>query len=234
MVDLIALIVVFIFLVVGYFKGVVAQLSSIAGFVVVYFFARPLGIRIEPLISEMLGSSSSTLRSVSIACVAVILYLACRFLGSGFESLFFKNQPMKSMNRMGGIIFGAVKGLCVVGIIFYLLGQLPQEPVQSAFPKLSQSKLYSFTLKQTQKLPPLELKRRTRELTKQPLQKASLPKPTLAKPNEKIEERISEDQLENVLLENHRKSRFIPDPLPKPSNKPVANSKGKLLNPAAN
>ena len=197
MIDLVALGILLVFAVIGYFKGFVTQAMSIAGFVTVYFFSRSFGEVLEPTVIGFLGSAKGYAMAVAILWAAILIYLGVWLVGLFIEKFIVKpNDSLKSMSRFSGGALGAVKGLCVVLVIFYLLYLVPQDFLNRTAPKVTSSVGYRLI----DKLPVLD-----RNEFSAMFSKASAPilsrTNAISKKQEKQIQRIESDMNENKLLE---------------------------------
>jgi uncharacterized membrane protein required for colicin V production len=145
MVDTILLIFIGLFILFGFFRGVVSQLAAIAGFIAAYYFSKPASVFLDEPVSKNLGSTQVYGKPFSILIAGFLIYLACRVLGFIFEKVFInRDESLKSINRVGGAFFGGIKGCCILLIVFFLLKLVPEDVLKARAPKLAQSEIYQF------------------------------------------------------------------------------------------
>lgn len=129
----------------GVIRGVVSQLMGIFGLILGVLFAGRLAPTVAPWLKAAFNLSTFMADKAALFAVGCAIYVACRLLGALVQkSLISKSRELKSINRLGGGIFGAVKGTFVVGLFLCFAAVLPKEWVRSWFPKLPQSQSYKL------------------------------------------------------------------------------------------
>ena len=126
--DLILILVLFVFVAFGFTMGLVQAIGAIIGIVlgtwVAGLYFEPVGAWLEPI---LLGQATTA----RIIAFIVIFTLVNRIVGLGFwfvNKIFkiFTIIPFtKSINRILGAILGLIEGVLAIGVIFYFVTQLP-------------------------------------------------------------------------------------------------------------
>ncbi|MEZ4845512.1 MAG: CvpA family protein [Bdellovibrionota bacterium] len=129
----------------GMIRGVVSQAMSITGLAAAYFFSAQLSDHIVAKIASVMGSSEVYARPFAVLWAAILIYIGCRLIGFGIEKLLVdQSDSLKAMNRIGGGVLGAIKGILILILAFYILRLVPQNQMESHAPKVLQSKMYQF------------------------------------------------------------------------------------------
>jgi membrane protein required for colicin V production len=122
--DLAILLILFLFLVKGLWKGLVRQLCSLAGIVLGIFLAWSFSATLGP---ELARLSGWPLR-VSIGVVGAMLFFAgvLVFFVLGFYLGKLATQPVLAvLNRFFGALFGLIEGVVIFAVVIYLLTLWP-------------------------------------------------------------------------------------------------------------
>lgn len=145
MIDYSALVIIALFAFFGFLRGVISQIMAIVGFAGVFLFAKPFSEKLDVHVVEFLGSPKPYAKTIALLWAAFIIYVGCRLFGYFIEKIFIKQStPLKSINRIGGGFLGAIKGLCIVIVVFYLLYLIPREILDKSAPKVRQSRIYQL------------------------------------------------------------------------------------------
>lgn len=132
----------------GFIRGVISQAMSIVGLVAAYFYSAELSKHMVARLASVMGSTEAYARPFAVLWAAILIYIACRLVGFGVERLLVdRSDSLKSMNRFGGALLGAIKGCLILLVAFYILRLVPQNQMEAHAPKLLQSKMYNFFAK---------------------------------------------------------------------------------------
>lgn len=114
--DVAVLGLVFLLGVRGWFRGFFREFFGLAAWLGGGVGAHLLGPAFAPLASQRTGLPIALGQVIAFLGVFVVLYLVCRLLGFLFaraaDALF-----LKPLDRMGGLVFGAAKGLAIGAIV---------------------------------------------------------------------------------------------------------------------
>ncbi|MCC7460311.1 MAG: CvpA family protein [Proteobacteria bacterium] len=147
-IDIILVAFICLIAIFGFIRGVISQAMSIIGLAVAYFYSADLSVYMVAKFASVMGSSQAYARPFAVLWAAILIYIACRLVGFGIERLLIdRSDSLKSMNRFGGALLGAVKGCLILLLAFYILRLVPQKQMEAHAPKVLQSKLYTFFAK---------------------------------------------------------------------------------------
>lgn len=122
--DLAILGLLFLFLVKGLWKGLVRQLSSLAGIVLGCFLSWSFSATLGPELARLTGWSPR----VSVVVVGAMLFfvgiLVFFILGFYLEKL-AALPVLAVLNRFGGALFGLAEGVVILAVLIYLLTLWP-------------------------------------------------------------------------------------------------------------
>ncbi len=117
--DLVILIIVGIGLIRGLFKGFVMSIASLAGLILGFYMSLRFAWYIEGLLREAIGSDSSLMHLLAFGlCYALVIILVF-IAGKSLEKV-LSVTPLGCVNRIGGGLFGAFKGLLLVSAFIYV------------------------------------------------------------------------------------------------------------------
>ena len=202
----------------GMIRGVVSQAMSIAGLVAAYFFSASLSNHIVAKIASVMGSSEVYARPFAVLWAAILIYIGCRLVGFGIEKLLVdRSDSLKAMNRIGGGVLGAVKGMLILILAFYILRLVPQNQMEVHAPKILQSKGYQLFAK-NELLDPKYIETLTEPVTKsaQEMVKPKEPQTPASqsvtesksrKAVEKTEAKMNQQQLDQVLQKHTQQTQ---------------------------
>lgn len=143
MIDVFFLLVIGVFVVLGMFRGVVSQVSSIVGIVGVFLFSSSLGQMLAQILGQSLGTSQTIARPLSLFLASIAIYTVIRLLGVLIEKSFVNQMTeLKAMNRLGGGLLGSLKAICLVFILLFFVNLVPERNIRSWAPKLLESRFY--------------------------------------------------------------------------------------------
>ncbi|MFH1262012.1 MAG: CvpA family protein [Pseudomonadota bacterium] len=198
MVDGIILGLIGVSAVFGLIRGIVSQIMGILGLVAAYLLAPGWGRLAAGFVQGQLGCSKFMAEKVSIFFVGVAIYLACRLIGYGIEkAVVGRVKAFRTVNRLGGAIFGALKTAAILAIVLCFLALIPSEQVRGWFPKLPESRAFQLAAKHNPmgKQAMLERMRRLRTTMIDPKQAERLAR------SDQIEKILSQYDLKGALDE---------------------------------
>ncbi|MDR3272183.1 MAG: CvpA family protein [Flavobacteriaceae bacterium] len=109
--------------VLGYFKGFLKQISSLAGIVIGYLAARLFSLQMHDFLIEKHILSENYSDSLSFFLTIVLVIIAVKFLSAMTETL-LKNIGLSFTNRFAGLLLGAVKYFFIVMFVMSFLYKL--------------------------------------------------------------------------------------------------------------
>lgn len=126
-VDLTLVVLLFLFALRGYFKGLFRESFSLLGLIVGFMVAVRYDEPVAALWTQYWKSSLILLRALTFVGLFFIVYLTFSLAGWLLHRA-AKFLLMQSVNRMGGILIGAGKGAAVLAFIIFLLVSFPLMP----------------------------------------------------------------------------------------------------------
>ena len=123
----------------GYFKGLFRETFSLAGLIVGFMVAVRYDEPVAALWTHYWKSSFILLRAVTFVGLFFIIYITFGLAGWLLHRA-AKVLLIQTVNRMGGILMGAGKGAAVLALIIFLLASFPLMPPK-AKQRLDQSYL---------------------------------------------------------------------------------------------
>ncbi|MDP2237986.1 MAG: CvpA family protein [Bacteroidales bacterium] len=121
--DIIILILLVIFTIQGFRKGLVAELSSllalILGVYVAFFFSSVTA----DFLHEFFGIESKYLKLIAFVLTLVLVIVAVAAIGKVVEKI-INTLMLGFFNRLTGAVFGAIKGMLILSLILMLLNYL--------------------------------------------------------------------------------------------------------------
>ncbi|CVK16811.1 membrane protein required for colicin V production [Apibacter mensalis] len=115
--------------IVGYIKGFLKQISSIAGLTVGYFFSSLFLPQLHELLLRNRIISKETSVWVSFFCIFLILFISILFLSRFIERI-LKKLGLGFTNQFAGMVLGALKYFLIIMILyclFYFLNIITEE-----------------------------------------------------------------------------------------------------------
>jgi membrane protein required for colicin V production len=112
----------------GWWRGLVYEVLSLAGWVVAYLVARMFAANVAPLMPVSLGAEA-----IRLAAAYVLLFVATLIVGGivawGLSKL-VKWVGLGWLDKSFGVLFGLLRGMLVVLVLVLLAGltAIPQQP----------------------------------------------------------------------------------------------------------
>lgn|GEM_PF-4593254 len=148
MIDIIVLGILLFFFISGFIKGIVSQIATIAGLVLAFMLAKPLGAKMSMVFERVLGTQEGANAVIAPLVTGLLIYFLVVLLGKLFEKeLLRKVAGLKTLDRMGGGLLSVVKGGVLIMIVFFLIHFIPSNFISTVAPKLSESQSYQFSQK---------------------------------------------------------------------------------------
>jgi membrane protein required for colicin V production len=126
-VDIILLVLLFLFGLRGYVKGFFREIFSLAGLIVGFMAAVRYNHTVATLSEEYWKISPFLLKGASFIAIFFAIYFCFNLLGWFFhhsEKFLF----LQTLNRAGGIAIGIVKGAAAMGLIVFFMGSVSWIP----------------------------------------------------------------------------------------------------------
>ncbi len=118
-IDFFVLFVLLVAVLNGYRRGLFKELTTFLGLVIGIIFAVTNADWLASMLEGKLNISPSVLYVVSFFLVFAAGILSLRLIGHYFYKL-VKLTPLKTYDKLGGGLFGAIKGLVALSLIFLL------------------------------------------------------------------------------------------------------------------
>lgn len=126
--DLVAVVMILLFSVRGWFRGITRELSAIIGFIL----GLSLAIRYAPAFEGFLRSRFPSIASFSYVLAFSLIFLSMIIALSIVGMLvnkFFKALWLGWFDRGGGFLLGLAEGVAVLSLIMWGIHLLPEVPV---------------------------------------------------------------------------------------------------------
>jgi membrane protein required for colicin V production len=130
-IDAVAVLIMILFLVAGARKGFIREATGLVAIILAFI----LGITGAPIWSEILvektGLPNSLATLIAFLLIFILVFILIRALG-GLLFRVIRATPLDILDRLGGSLFGLLKGALVISLVLVLLGlfTLPQVVVQ--------------------------------------------------------------------------------------------------------
>lgn len=128
-VDPILLILLFLFALRGYFKGLFRESFSLVGLVAGFMVAVRYDERVAALLSNSWNYSLIILKAGAFIVLFFAVYFASSLMG-WLLNRFAKFLFLQGVNRIGGVLLGAGKGASVLALVVFFLLSFPLTPQQ--------------------------------------------------------------------------------------------------------
>ena len=122
-VDLLVLIIVLLSGTLAYFRGLVRESISIAGWIISALLAFNFANQVEPMLrsAPLIGEYLKKSCDISIILTFVLLFTVCLVIFSilaPFLSSVIKRTYLKSIDRFFGFLFGLARGALIIIVLF--------------------------------------------------------------------------------------------------------------------
>ena len=128
-VDLILLLLLALFAVRGYFKGLFLEIFSLLGIFSGILIAVRYNVQASELLHGYWEISPIILKAIGFILIFFVVYFVFNLLGWLLQRS-SKYLFLGGFNRVGGVVFGTGKGAAFLGLILFLVGSssfLPQD-----------------------------------------------------------------------------------------------------------
>ena len=122
-IDFFILFVLFLALLNGYRRGAFKEISTLIGLVLAAVFSVSNADWLSMRLEGKVNMSPSVLYVFSFIVVFALFILILKFVGRYFYRM-VKINPMKFSNKIGGALFGVVKGMVTLSLLFLLRKRL--------------------------------------------------------------------------------------------------------------
>ena len=127
-VDLLVLIIVLLSGTLAYFRGLVRESISIAGWIISALLAFNFANQVEPMLrsAPLIGEYLQKSCDISIILTFVLLFTVCLVIFSilaPFLSSVIKRTYLKSIDRFFGFLFGLARGALIIIVLFITYNQ---------------------------------------------------------------------------------------------------------------
>lgn len=167
--DAIVISGIFIFAIIGYFKGFLSQFFTLAGLIIAYVFSPKGAVLIQGIVRDLFPFSYVVDDMLSRLLAGVVIFIAIKIAGKFVEYIFTsKIKEMGGINKWGGFFFGFLKAIFVLFIMMAFVTLIPSKIVKKRFLVLESSIIYKISKKYNPVINPnaMEDLRKIGELTK--------------------------------------------------------------------
>lgn len=119
-IDLIILIIVILGVIRGLFKGFVMSITSLAGLILGFYLSLRFAWYIEIYLREATGSNSPFMHILAFILCYTLVMIIVFIAGKSIEKA-LSVTPLGCVNRIGGGLFGAFKGLLLISAFIYVI-----------------------------------------------------------------------------------------------------------------
>ncbi len=145
-IDIIIILVIAIGAIYGVIKGLICQLGSLCGFILGIILSRIFGEELSTTLISQFDMPQSVSDAIAHMLIFVAVYITCILVVKLIHKL-VRWVAMGWIDRLAGMLFGAVKWLFALSLLFnlLLLVDLPGKLLSKE--DLRSSKYYEFTLR---------------------------------------------------------------------------------------
>lgn len=126
LVDVILILILFSFIAAGFVFGLIRSIGSLVGLVVGTWAAGHYFMPVTDWLTPIFMGNALTAKFVAFFAIFTIInrlvVLIFHFIDKGF-SIMAIIPFMKSINRLGGVILGAIEGVLTVGVALYVISK---------------------------------------------------------------------------------------------------------------
>ncbi|MGM0410348.1 MAG: CvpA family protein [Bacillota bacterium] len=127
--DLTLIIFFLLFIINGYKKGFIEQVSVILGLVIAFYLAINFYHEARSLIVPYFDLPKTLLDFIAFALIFIIFNILIHILAEGLKSL-FDLLYLKPLNRLAGAFLGFIKGALILYLLVLFLKQIPYSEIQ--------------------------------------------------------------------------------------------------------
>jgi membrane protein required for colicin V production len=139
--DIIILILLVIFTIQGFRKGLVAELSSLVALVLGVYIAFYFSDVTADFLREFFGIDNKYLKLIAFVLTLVLVIVAVAAIGKVIEKI-ISALMLGFFNRLTGAVFGVIKGMLVLSLIIMLLNYLGLDESLISKERQQKSRLY--------------------------------------------------------------------------------------------
>lgn len=126
LVDVILILIIFAFIAAGFFLGLIRSVGSLVGLAFGTWAAGHYFVPVADWLTPILRGNAATAKIVAFIIIFIIInrlvVLIFHFIDKAFHLLSII-PFMKSINRLGGLILGAMEGILTIGLLIYIVAK---------------------------------------------------------------------------------------------------------------
>lgn len=133
----------------GFTKGLIYEVASVLALILGLYLAINFSEYVTELLYRRYNSNNEVFSFIAFFLVFIIIVIGIHFAGK-LTTNFFSFTALEIYNKIGGALFGIIKGAILIGILFILIKKFSSELCHSSF--FEDSVLYDKILKLPQVL----------------------------------------------------------------------------------
>lgn len=130
MLDLILIIFFLLFIIRGYNKGFVNQMSVILGLFISFYLALKYYPQLHNLLLSYLELSRRLLDFISFSIIFIFFNIVIHLLGEGIKNV-FDLLFLKPLDSLAGAFLGLVKGMILIYLVLLFSDQIPYQKIET-------------------------------------------------------------------------------------------------------
>lgn len=123
-IDIVILIILAIFCIRGLFRGILVEVLSLIGMIFAYIIALREMSTLSSFIAKYISLPDFVLSSFSFTIIFILVLIVARFLAKTISRL-IRGTLVGWIDRLGGGVFGLIKGVIVASLALLLLALVP-------------------------------------------------------------------------------------------------------------
>ncbi|SDL43833.1 CvpA family protein [Halarsenatibacter silvermanii] len=128
--DIFISLIILYFLVSGYRNGFISQTATIVGIIVSVYVAFKFYLPLADFAANYFDFSPAVIQFISFSLIFIIINVAVHMLGESLQAALEKFY-LEPVDRAGGFILGAVKGVLLAYILVLVLNEIPITEVET-------------------------------------------------------------------------------------------------------
>ncbi|MEW6686277.1 MAG: CvpA family protein [Candidatus Edwardsbacteria bacterium] len=125
--DVLILIILGVFIFWGFHKGFLGEIVALAGLILALFFAAQLMDQAARLLLKWMKISPELALAGGFLLVFLLTFILVNLFGLLLRHL-VKTSPLAFFDRLGGVVFGLIKGTMFLSVLLLLLLAVPLPP----------------------------------------------------------------------------------------------------------
>ena len=126
--DLILIIIFILFIIRGYTRGFIEQISVISGLIISFYLAIKFYPEMHTALRPYMDLSRNMLDFISFAIIFIIFNILIHLIGEGAKG-FLDFIFLKPVDQLAGAFLGFVKGLIIIYILLLFSAQIPYRKI---------------------------------------------------------------------------------------------------------